>query len=203
VRIIECQSASETGQVVDVLCDAFHDYPVMRYVIGPAGEDYDRQLRTLIGFFVQARLSRNEPVLGIAQSQMLVAAAVVTFPGSGPTPAQLATHRERVWKHLGADARARYEAYGAVTRPLLIDRPHHHLNMIGVRRSLAGHGLGRRLLEAVYDMACEDPGSCGVSLTTETPENVRLYEHVGYRVTGHARVSPELETWGMFRADDG
>jgi GNAT superfamily N-acetyltransferase len=75
--------------------------------------------------------------------------------------------------------------------------------MIAVRRAHAGRGFGRRPLEAVQDLSRGDPGSCGVTLTTESPENVALYAHVGYRVTGHARVSPDLETWGMFRADDG
>jgi len=203
VRIIECRSGSETGQAVDVLCDAFHDYPVMRYVIGLAGQDYDRRLRTLIEFFAQARQTRGEPVLGIADGGTLVATALVTLPGSGSTPAQLAAHRKVVWGQLGAEARARYEAYGAAARPFALDQPHHHLNMIGVRRSHAGRGLGRRLLEAVHEMASKDPGSCGVSLTTEVWDNVGLYEHFGYQVTGHARVSPALETWGMFRADDG
>lgn len=156
VTIIECRTAAETAQAVDVLCEALHRCPM---------------------------------------------AAVVPLPGSGATPAQLATHRERVWKQLGADARARYEAYGAATRAFATDRPHHHLNMIGVRRSHTGQGFGRLLLEAVHEMSRADHGSCGVSLTTETPNNVALYEHVGYRVTGHVRLSPDLETWGMFRAD--
>jgi hypothetical protein len=119
--IVECRSESEAGQALDVLCEAFHDYPVMRYVIGPAGEEYDRRLRSVIEFFLQARLSRNEPVLGIADGETLVAAAIVTLPGSGPLPAALAARRELVWAELGADALARYEAYGAATRPLLID----------------------------------------------------------------------------------
>jgi hypothetical protein len=42
-----------------------------------------------------------------------------------------------------------------------------------------------------------------VSLTTEVPQNVRLYEHFGYEVVGHARVSPELETWGLFLTTRG
>jgi ribosomal protein S18 acetylase RimI-like enzyme len=203
VTVTACRSASEIEQVVEVLRDAFHDYPVMRYVIGLEGVEYERRLRTLIEFFLQARVSRNEPVLGIAEDEMIVAAALVSLPGSGPPPAALATHRERVWRQLGADARARYEAFGAATQPFAIERPHHHLNMIGVRRSYAGRGLARRLLEAVHEMSREDPGSCGVTLTTELWANVGLYEHFGYRVTGHARVSHMLDTWGMFRADDG
>jgi hypothetical protein len=57
-------STAQTEDAVSVLCDAFRDYPVMRYVLGSNG-DYDRRLRTLIGFFVSARVYRDEPVLGI------------------------------------------------------------------------------------------------------------------------------------------
>jgi hypothetical protein len=72
--------------------------------------------------------------------------------------------------------------------------------MIGVRRTHHGLGLSRTLLGAVHDLAGADAQSAGTSLTTERRENLALYEHFGYRVHGHARVAPELETWGMFRA---
>lgn len=38
----------------------------------------------------------------------------------------------------------------------------------------------------------------GVSLHTENPGNVALYEHFGYEVTGRGRVAPELEAWILF-----
>jgi alkyl hydroperoxide reductase subunit AhpC len=38
------------------------------------------------------------------------------------------------------------------------------------------------------------PHSCGVTLTTEDPTNVPIYEHVGYAIVGTARVSETLET---------
>jgi len=37
-----------------------------------------------------------------------------------------------------------------------------------------------------------------VTLTTETPANLSLYDHFGYQVRGHVRVSPALESWGLF-----
>jgi GNAT superfamily N-acetyltransferase len=65
---------------------------------------------------------------------------------------------------------------------------------------MARQGVGRRLLDAVADLANSDPGSGGVSLTTETRENVKLYEHCGYEVVGEARVADEFQTWGLFPA---
>jgi len=41
----------QSDAVLDVLCDAFFDYPVMRYVLGDRPE-YPRRLRTVIGLFV-------------------------------------------------------------------------------------------------------------------------------------------------------
>jgi hypothetical protein len=55
------------------------------------------------------------------------------------------------------------------------------------------------LLDHLHALVEVDPGSRGVSLNTELPRNVELYRYFGYRITGHARVAPELETWGFFR----
>jgi len=50
-------------------------------------------------------------------------------------------------------------------------------------------------------MSAAHPQSPGVSLSTEVPGNVPMYEHFGYRVVGSARVAPELTTWVLFRRD--
>jgi hypothetical protein len=48
-------------------------------------------------------------------------------------------------------------------------------------------------------MSAADPASAGVTLNTEDPRNVALYQHLGYEIIGHAAVAAELETWGFFR----
>ena len=188
----------EAPLAVDVLCDAFHDYPVMRHVLGPGG-DYDARLKTLVGMFVAARVLREEPVLAVRDGGEVVAVAIVTLPGSRPSPQSFLNLREAVFRELGDDARIRYEAYGAVASTLLPTEPQHHLNMIGVRHTHMGRGLARILLEAVHDLARADKNSAGVSLSTELKKNVALYEYFGYTVIGHARVTDDLETWGFFR----
>lgn len=195
-------STSNAEDAVDVLCEAFRDYPVMRHVLG-SSVDYDRRLHSLIGFFVTARLLREEPVLGTYEATgELVAAATVTLPGERSSPPALAARREAIWAELGQDARGRYEAYGAAAGRFTVPEPHHHLNMIGIRRSHQHRGFARRLLEAVHEMARTHAVSSGVSLSTETESNVTFYRHLGYRLLGCTRVADEFESCAFFRSNE-
>jgi GNAT superfamily N-acetyltransferase len=184
-------------EIVDVLCDAFHDYPVMRYLVGAAHADYDARLRRLIGFFAYRRGRMGAPYLGVSEGNELVAVAAFTLPVEPEIPADVVARRDALWRDLGDDARIRYDTYANTTKAFTIAAPHHHLNMIGVRHAQMGRGFARPLLDEMARRSREDANSAGVSLTTELPRNVTLYEHFGYRVVGHARVAPDLETWGL------
>lgn len=189
--------------VVAVLGEAFRDYPVMRYVLGDV-PDYEDRLRTLLTFFVMARVHRNETVLGVTDGDVLAGAALVSRPGSVATePRALSDLREETWWQLGADSRTRYETFGAAAGRFGVDADHLHLNMIGVRPSRQGQGLGRRLLEHVHGLSATDPMSTGVSLTTEVEENVPLYRRYGYEILGSSPVESAFTTRAMFRPDPG
>jgi GNAT superfamily N-acetyltransferase len=180
---VEELSSDRAEEVVAVLCDSFHDYPVMRHVIGEVGDEYDKRLHTLIAFFVAARFCRAEPVLAVSDAGRAVAVAILTPPVQREAPTELAEHREAVWQQLGLEALRRY------------------LNMIGVSRSHSGRGLSRLLLDAVHELSHRDPRSIGVTLTTETQSNVDLYLHFGYDLLGHVQVSGVPDTWVFFRRD--
>lgn len=131
------------GKVVtEVLCEAFYDYPVMRWVLESAGADYDRQLERMVGFFVAARTLRGELLLGIDHDGSLGAVAMLSDPNGPPSPPELGAEREAVWSDLGQEARSRYEAFGEACAPLLVTEPHLHLNMIGTRREARGRDTG-------------------------------------------------------------
>jgi GNAT superfamily N-acetyltransferase len=195
-------------EVVSVMSDAFRDYSVMRYLVGPdalgAGAPYHVRLHRLVQLFVSARAYRNDPMLGIRDGVgVLIGAATMTLPDSPVEPPAFIALRESIWAELGLEARGRYDAYVAASQFFASAPRHHHLNMIGVRQSQQRSGLGRVFLGAVHDLAAADATSAGVSLTTERPENVGIYERFGYRVHGHVRVASTLETWGMFRRRGG
>lgn len=197
--IVTPLSLDDLREIVGVFSDAFYDYPVMRHVVGVA-RPYDQFLGRLIELFASRRAYSGEPMLGVRDDRgVLIAAATMALPAGPDLPPRFVALRESTWSVLGDDARARYETFAAVTQRFVVASPHHYLDMIGVRRSHQGHGLARRLLEAVHDLASSDQRSSGVRLTTELAANVTLYEHFGYTVRGQARVADGLETWTLFR----
>jgi GNAT superfamily N-acetyltransferase len=193
-------TAERAPEIIDVFCDAFRAYPVMTHVAGPFDGAGDARLRALIALFVMTRVHRDEPLLGVAGDDgLLIAAATMTLPGEREMPEAVQAHRARTWAALGDAAHEKHAAYANAAGGLAVTAPHHHLNMIGVRHEFMGRGCARALLDAVHALAAADPRSAGVSLSTELPKNVALYQHFGYGVVGHAQVTPELETWSLFR----
>ena len=195
-------SAERAPEAVAAFCDSFHDYPVMRYVVGEAGKEYDARLHAVVDMFVSARVLLGHTIFAIEDAGRVVAVATTTPTGERQTHPDFPARREAVWKILGDNAKARYEGLVEIWERFNVPALHLHLNMLGVRRSHAGRGLGRRLLDEVHAMSRRDPESTGVTLSTEDPKNVPLYQHVGYEVIGHARVTDDLETWSFFRRDD-
>ena len=190
------------AEIADVLCKAFYDYPVMRYVLGEK-DNYDNRLRKLVGFFVANRAFRKEPMFGIYNSEnKLVAAAIVTLPEVIPQPEKLVKRRETLWAELGPDDQMRYEAYGKAASGLLPKEPHHHLNMIGVRPAYKGQGLARQLNTSVEELVSSHPTSSGLSLNTEVESNVKFYLYLGYEIVGQKYFDNNFETWGFFKSKE-
>ena len=194
--------AERAPEAVAVLCEAFHDYPVMRYFLGDLGARYDDCLSRMIGIFVSGRVKRGHPILAIEEAGRAVAIATITLPGEHAALPEVEAALEALWAELDPEAKSRSEALIAMWKRTALPVPQYHLNMLGVLRSHAGRGLGGRLLREVHEMSRLDPGSTGVSLTTEDPKNVPLYQHCGYEIVAHDRVTDWFETWGFFRRDD-
>ena len=186
-------------EIVDVLCEAFYDYPVMRFVLGDP-DDYGDRIRTLIGYFVAARALRDGVLLGMELPDgSLGAAATVTPPEQGPVSETLREIRLDTWDRLGPEAEANYATLSDAWATFEWAQPHHHLNMIGVTPEHQGLGWASALLRRVHRLADDDPGSAGVSLTTETAGNVPIYRHFGYEAEGPIQAGT-IESWGCFRA---
>jgi ribosomal protein S18 acetylase RimI-like enzyme len=196
---VEAMPSAADDQAVEVLAEAFVDYPMLRYLIGVEGDAFAGRLRVLLTFFVAARRARVEPLLGVRADDGWAAVALATLPDAVAPPGALDAARERTWTLLGAAARARYEDLGRRWQRLAVAEPHLHLNLVGVRSAHRGRGLGVALVQAVVDRSRSHPTSCGVSLTTETEANVGFYQALGFEVRGEVEAAPGLRSWVMFR----
>ncbi len=191
-----------TAEVIDVLSDAFHDYPVMTYTANTTGSEYDRLLRLMVEVFTASRFLRDYPVLAATnQRDEILAVAHINPPRGIPFPPELERLYAELGTALGPEGNARLARLSETWNGFEGDDPHYHLGMIGTQHAHQGNGHGGRLIKTLHKMSRDDPGSSGVSLTTEDPKNVALYQHLGYEIVGHERFDG-IETWGFFRKDD-
>lgn len=184
------------SEIISVLSASFHDYPVMRFVLRTSGEEYERQLEALIGFFCDIRFVRDWPVLAVLESDGFAAVALINDPVAEPAPLPREQLRQ-VRAKIGEDAFRRLVAYEKKSSESEPTDPHYFLGMIGVRPDHQGKGYAGVLLNSVREMSEAHPRSGGICLSTETPANVPLYERFGYRVISETDIE-ELHSWCMF-----
>jgi GNAT superfamily N-acetyltransferase len=188
---------SQKDAALDVLCAAFYDYPVPRYVIGEAASDYDSKLRELINFFVEGRLTRGVPLIGLYDASDLLGVAVVSPPQEIPPPPELEVCQVQAERRLGREAMARFEHYEKACKATDPGHVAHYLGMIAVRPDVQGRGLGGQVIEAVKGRARSDPISTGVTLNTELESNLPFYEKMGFIIGSETDLGP-LHTWSFY-----
>ena len=191
---------NEKNNAVNVLASAFQEYPVMRYILKDSNTNYQGHLEALVGFFCETRLTRDYPLLGVYSGQELVAVAGINEPIFKSWPEALHDVYNRLGQVIGKDAIQRLEAYEKQAGKYEPEITHYYLGIIGVLPGHQGKGYAKFLIENLIEVSESDPNSNGISLSTEKKENIPIYEHFGFNVTGEADIE-ELHTWCMFRAD--
>ena len=97
------------------------------------------------------------------------------------------------------DVRRRLTWYTRAALRLLPYQPRCLVTALAVEPNEQGRGHARTLVEAVRERSRADRWSTGVAITTYSEVNVRLYEHLGFKVTGHTSQGP-THAWGLFAA---
>jgi GNAT superfamily N-acetyltransferase len=187
---------SHKSAALNILCAAFHDYPVMRYLIGEADPEYDGKLRELINLFVEARLARNVPLIGVLDADELLGVAVVSPPKEIAMPLELIEFYAQAKRRLGREAMARLDRYNNACEATDPGYLAHYLGMIGIRPDEQGRGLARQLIDAVKDRVRAHPESTGITLNTECESNLPLYEKLGFLKCSETDCGP-LHTWSF------
>ena len=90
------------------------------------------------------------------------------------------------------------EKYLAAMHSKTITKFHWHLSPIAVDPSVQGQGKGSQLMKPMFEKFDTKKISC--FLETQTPENVEIYEHLGFRKMQIKEI-PEISmtNWSMLR----
>lgn len=183
-------------EVMNVLAEAFRDYPVMRFILKTEGPHYDSQLNSVVSFYCEKRFAGGGHVLGVREGERLAGVVLVDEAIQKPWEEREAALL-RLKEEIGEAAFARLELYETMSSKAEPDVPHYFLGMIGVRPEHQGKGYSRILMERVAELSTRDPRSTGVCLSTELPSNVALYERFGYAIISEVDLG-ELHSWCMF-----
>ena len=190
--------ASELELATTVLSRAFGEDPLLAYVIGAHEGEKDPRVRKFFSFTCQIRLVLGWPLLGVQDSSGLCAVMGLTVPGPGEWAPALDESYLELKRLMGPEATARFDPYGAWAESKRPSTPHYYVGVIGTTPVAQGKGYGRMLLDSVRALSEADPLSTGVGLDTDSEDNVSLYQHFGYAVTGQT-VLGDLKAWAMFR----
>lgn len=175
-----------------VVARAMRDNPLQ---IAAMGQKPQRRVRLMHHGFSRLLRLDGHPTVGAWNGNRLVGVGASADPGHcQPSP------RERVrlapallMAGRAAPRLARWQLAWAKHDPA---RAHSHLGPVGVDPELQGRGIGSMLL-ADYCRRLDQTRLLSY-LETDKPENVRLYQRFGYRVTGQADVIG-VTSWFMTR----
>jgi GNAT superfamily N-acetyltransferase len=200
VSLVELPRASNP-QAVDLLVSAYRRDAGFARAFWAADEAPVEALRALFTA-AHARQIARIPPLALVASGGLVAIAGYWLPAARGS-LNPALHLRAWWTSVLAlarlphDVRRRLAWYNRAANRLLPLRPRCLVTHLAVEPSEQGQGHARTLLAAVRDRSRADRWSTGIGITTYSEANVKLYEHLGFRVTGH-RSERGTQCWGLF-----
>jgi GNAT superfamily N-acetyltransferase len=190
---------TDIGQAAKVLADAFQHDPLWNKLF--EGEADKRKIFSAFEVPVRYGLKYGEVY---APSEKLE--GVIAFlPGKHADMGFWSTLRSGA---LGAALRMGMKAgqkMGPIFKPVVADRHAHmvgrdflYVLVVGVATALHGKGFGGQLLRAAIDKA--SAAGLPLYLETETEENVRMYEHLGFTMLKKITLPVlELPMWEMAR----
>jgi GNAT superfamily N-acetyltransferase len=181
VADVEIRAAghADTAATAQVLARAFHDDPLFGWFL-PAEGSRHRRLRRFFATELHHESLRHGAV-ELASVDGRVAGAAVWFPPGSP----LGTQASALPGYLWAFGRrivtvARFQSVAVRVHPR--DQPHWYLAIIGVDPVRQGYGVGAALLRSRL-RRCDEEG-LPAYLESSNPDNVPLYQHFGFDVTG-------------------
>ena len=181
-------AAADLADVTDTLAIAFHDDPVLMWII----DDGSRRRQLLPGFFgaVAESYLASDEIYAVDEG---VSAAVWAPPGAEDDEELPAALGEVVEEY----AERLFEIFGLMEQKHPAE-PHYYLFLLGTRPGWQGRGLGSSLMAPVLETCDRDGVPAYLEATSE--RNKQLYLRHGFEVTDEIPLPDGPTMWPMWRS---
>ncbi|WP_051963108.1 GNAT family N-acetyltransferase [Deinococcus misasensis] len=184
----------------ELMVQAFCEDPLFVHLLGKPVPL--QKARALESFLFEKAFLMQEQVWGLLDQQDLLAAAVLSTPESNThLTLPLVIRTLNLLGPLGGRGLLHLNAYQQKVLQNSPAVPHHYLIQIGVHPEQQGKGLGKTLLDRLWEEVCQHPTSQGLALDTENAKNVSLYQHLSFKLTATTGLPP-LHIHSLFRPRD-
>lgn len=169
---------AEAAQAADVLARAFHDDPVLNWLL-TGSADITAGIDAFFPIAVASALTRGH----LYRSPGWEAVAYWSPPGASGmfNPEHGSLVGELVVGEIGAERAAATSQLGEILAAHHITEAHFYLPFIGVAPEWQGRGHGNVVMQPVLDL-CDRQG-LPAYLESSNPRNIAFYERLGFRVT--------------------
>ena len=163
-----------------MLARAFHDDPVFGWIFPAEGSRHRRLRRYFVTELHHESLRHGAVEVACADGR--VAGAAVWFPPSAWSPGTEASALPGYLQAFGRRLVIGSQYLSVAVRAHPREQPHWYLAIIGVDPVRQGYGVGAALLRSRLRQ-CDEEG-LPVYLESSKLENVPLYQHFGFHITG-------------------
>ncbi len=186
-------TGEDVPALADTLAAAFASYGWTRWVV-PA-TDHEARLRALYRVYLDVATRFGE----VWTTADRAGAAAWTSSADAEAMGRFLTEHglDRRIAELTGDRAAAAQLADQLLAPHRPQEPHWTLAAVGVDPERQGSGLGTRLIRPMLER-CDAEGALA-ALETSSPGNVRLYERLGFAVTGEVEVPAGPRVWLMRR----
>lgn len=175
IRVVRLNSVDFVN-AKSVLCAAYRDDPLYRYILDDADPLFDQRLRSTIREGLYLHLRDNLPGYGVRYKNRLVAVAFIRGPGKNTGFDLSKEYRWHIGMYLtaGFAATRRFLRYRQEVRKLLPNCSHNLVAMMAVHPEFQHTGLGLHLLNYLHDQTNQHPTAKGFCIDASVIPSSKL-----------------------------
>jgi len=187
-------------EAANILSSSFKNYEVMRYLFSDSGSDYEAHISEFFLAFYQFGLANNWPCYGVKINDQWLAVALGCNSSEQEINKGSDDALTEFYKKISPQAARRIEQYEQQADAAHPKTAHFFIDSIGTHPDHQGKGYAQALILKYQELSRSDIYSTGVGLNTESENNIRFYQYLGYQVKAQQKIG-SLTSWSLFRAD--